>query len=489
VRACALAFGAAARAFWVMTFNSYTFILFFALVVLFMRGHASWTTKKAFLLVASYGFYAAWNPPFVILLWISTTVDWWIVRIMANTENRLRRKLLLMASLVANLGLLGFFKYGTFAVENVQVLLAAVGVQYQPPPLDIVLPVGISFYTFQTLSYTIDAYRRQIKPASSFLDFALFVTFFPQLVAGPIVRAADFLPQTQKEPIPSGAQVSWGLSLMVLGLFEKVVLADGLFAPIVEKVYDSNQTPSPMASATATLAFAGQIFCDFAGYSTIAIGAAMVLGFWLPDNFRFPYAAIGFSDFWRRWHISLSTWLRDYLYVSLGGNRVGSVNTYRNLLLTMLLGGLWHGASWNFVIWGALHGIYLIAERVLVRLAGGWRIWRTGMARVGLCVATFACVCLAWVFFRAPTLDRALEVLRGLTPFAQHQIYVSSADVVITTVAMGGLLIAHWTLRDTTIEAAAARTPVWARIGALALMLLAIFLSPGEDRAFIYFQF
>ncbi len=472
-----------------MTFNSYTFCLFFALVVLFMRGNASWTTKKAFLLVASYGFYAAWNPPFVLLLWVSTAVDWWIVRLMAKTEDTRRRKLLLMGSLLTNLGLLGFFKYGSFAAENFRALLAAVGVQYQPPPLDIVLPVGISFYTFQSLSYTIDAYRRQIKPAASFLDFALFVTFFPQLVAGPIVRAADFLPQTRQEPTPSGAHVGWGLSLMVLGLFEKVVLADGLLAPIVEKVYDSNLTPSPVASATATLAFAGQIFCDFAGYSTIAIGAAMVLGFWLPDNFRFPYAAIGFSDFWRRWHISLSAWLRDYLYVSLGGNRAGVARTYCNLLLTMLLGGLWHGASWNFVVWGALHGIYLVAERVLVQLAGSWSIWRTKLAKVGLCGATFACVCFAWVFFRAPSLDRALQVLHGFTPFARREIYLSSADVLVATVAVGGLLIAHWMLRDMTLEDAVKKMPLWIRVGALALMLLAVFLSPGEDRAFIYFQF
>jgi D-alanyl-lipoteichoic acid acyltransferase DltB (MBOAT superfamily) len=332
-------------------------------------------------------------------------------------------------------------------------------------------------------------YRRQINPWPSFLDFALFVTFFPQLVAGPIVRARDFLPQTTTEPAPTSTHVGWGLSLMVLGLFEKVVLADGLFAPIVEGVYDSNLTPSPLASGTATLAFAGQIFCDFAGYSTIAIGAAMVLGFWLPDNFRYPYAAIGFSDFWRRWHISLSSWLRDYLYVSLGGNRAGSLITFRNLMLTMLLGGLWHGASWNFVIWGGLHGFYLIAERFLSHLFGAWRIWRTWIARVALCATTFGCVCFAWVFFRAPSIQRSVDILRGLTPFAERQIFVSQADLLITVTVMAGLLTAHWILRDTTIEHVVARIPVWVRVSALALMILAIFLSPGEDRAFIYFQF
>ncbi|HXF47127.1 MAG TPA: MBOAT family O-acyltransferase [Burkholderiaceae bacterium] len=464
-------------------------MIFFTLVVVGMRTHASWRTKKAFLLVSSYVFYAVWNPPFVLLLWFSTAVDWWLARRLAATEHQPSRKALLCGSLLVNLGLLAFFKYGGFVLENVTLLLARLGIDYQPPPLNIVLPVGISFYTFQTLSYTIDVYRQRVQPCSSFLDFALFVTFFPQLVAGPIVRASDFLPQTATEPVATHAQVGWGLSLMVLGLFEKVVLADGLLAPIVEAVYDSDLTPSPLASGTATLAFAGQIFCDFAGYSTIAIGASMVLGFWLPDNFRFPYAAIGFSDFWRRWHISLSSWLRDYLYVSLGGNRGAALTTYRNLMLTMLLGGLWHGASWNFVIWGGLHGLYLIAERVLNRALGAWHIWRTWLARVALCALTFGGVCFAWVFFRAPSLQRSLDILRGLLPDAERQVFVSQADVLITATVMAGLLTAHWMLRDSTLEHVTSRIPVWVRVPVLALMLLAIFLSPGEDRAFIYFQF
>lgn len=472
-----------------MVFNSYTFLIFFTLVLVGMRTRACWRTKKAFLLVASYVFYAVWNPPFVLLLWFSTAIDWWLARRLAVTEQQRSRKALLCGSLLVNLGLLAFFKYGGFVLENVTLLLGRLGIHYQPPPLDIVLPVGISFYTFQTLSYTIDVYRRRLQPCRSFLDFALFVTFFPQLVAGPIVRAGDFLPQTAREPVATRAHVGWGLSLMILGLFEKVVLADGLLAPIVEAVYDSHLTPSPLASGTATLAFAGQIFCDFAGYSTIAIGASMVLGFWLPDNFRFPYAAIGFSDFWRRWHISLSSWLRDYLYVSLGGNRGGTLTTYRNLMLTMLLGGLWHGASWNFVIWGGLHGLYLITERVLNRVLGGWRIWRTWLARVALCALTFGGVCLAWVFFRAPSLQRSLDILRGLLPYTERQVFVSQNDVLITVTVMAGLLTAHWILRDSTLEHVASRTPVWVRVPVLALMLLAIFLSPGEDRAFIYFQF
>ena len=278
---------------------------------------------------------------------------------------------MLVASLAVNLGLLGFFKYRVFFLENFVALLNSVGVDFHPARPSIILPVGISFYTFQTLSYTLDIYMGKMKPARSFLDYALFVTFFPQLVAGPIVRAAHFLPQCEDARRTTLSQLGWGLSLILFGLFQKSVIADGLMAPVVERVYDSGEVLSFGAGWVGTLAFAMQIFCDFSGYSTCAIGTAMCLGFWLPVNFRSPYAAIGFSDFWRRWHVSLSSWLRDYLYIPLGGNRKGTARTYVNLMITMLLGGLWHGASWNFVIWGGLHGVYLIVERLLKAVLGG----------------------------------------------------------------------------------------------------------------------
>lgn len=472
-----------------MVFNSYTFIALFAVVMLVMRMRLSWRSKKGILLVSSYLFYAAWNPPFVILLWFSTVVDWFVCKGLAATDNKTRKKALVVVSLSTNLGLLGYFKYGGFVLENFVGILGQFGFQYQPLALDIILPIGISFYTFQTLSYTLDVYRGDLKPWPSFLDFALFVTFFPQLVAGPIVRARDFLPQTTVEPSPTPAHVGWGLSLITLGLFQKVALADGLLASIAETVFDSPLSPSPLTAGVGILAFTGQIFCDFAGYSTIAIGAAMVLGFSLPDNFRFPYAAIGFSDFWQRWHVSLSTWLRDYLYISLGGNRGGASKTYRNLIITMLLGGLWHGASWNFVIWGGLHAGFLVGERLLHGFVGTWRVWTTGLGKLALGGLTFGLVSLSWVFFRAPTLERSLEILKGLFLVGPRELYVSNTDLIITVTVVGFLLAAHAALRNTTIEQVAGKCPRGARMLIIGLMLLAIFLSPGEDRAFIYFQF
>ena len=294
-----------------MLFNSLTFVAFFVVVVALHYAPLPWWLKKTNLLIASYLFYAAWNPPFVILLWISTFLDWWAAARIATASSPARRKAWMLVSVVVNLGLLAYFKYGGFVLENVAALMQATGTAYTPPVWDIVLPVGISFYTFQTMSYTLDVYLGRAKPTRSFLDFALFVTFFPQLVAGPIVRPTDLVPQFATPRVATAQQFGWGLMLMVLGLFEKIVLADGVFAPVSDKAFGSAELLHPLDAWIGTLAFSGQIFCDFAGYTTCAIGMSLVLGFALPDNFRYPYAAIGFSDFWRRWHISLSTWLRD----------------------------------------------------------------------------------------------------------------------------------------------------------------------------------
>lgn len=377
-------------------------------------------------------------------------------------------------------------------------LADAVGVKYVPPEMSVILPVGISFYTFQTLSYTLDVYRGNAKPWKSFLDFALYVTFFPQLVAGPIVRAVDFLPQCLTPRKASGKEFGWGLNLLLLGLFQKIVIADGLLAPVVERVYDA--TAFDFVSAwVGTLAFAGQIFCDFAGYSTCAIGVAMCLGFGLPDNFRFPYAAIGFSEFWRRWHISLSTWLRDYLYIPLGGNRISPSRTQINLMLTMLIGGLWHGAAWTFVIWGGLHGSYLIPERRLQNASiAGWTIWRTLAGRISLAIATFLLVCVTWTFFRAESLAQALVMAKCMmVPDLAPALYKNGAgwrpvgkwDLFVTLLTMAGMLVSHWLLRNRTLEEAVERLPSFVWAGINAIMLTAIIMMPGEDRAFIYFQF
>jgi alginate O-acetyltransferase complex protein AlgI len=466
-------------------FNTYLFGCFFALVLCVHQSPLPWTVRKVCLLVFSYVFYAAWDPPFVILLWASTVVDWFVAKAMAASDRPGRRKALLATSLTFNLALLGYFKYAGFLARTFAGVAGALGWSWTPGDLGIALPIGISFYTFMTISYTIDVYLRRAAPARSFLDYALYVTFFPHLVSGPIVRATELVPQFESPRRANGAQLGWGLALTALGLFEKVVIADGALAPIVDKVYAA-ATVSPGDAWCGTVAFAGQIFCDFTGYSTAAIGVALCLGFALPDNFRFPYAAIGFSDFWRRWHISLSTWLRDYVYIPLGGNRHGPLRTHVHLMMTMLFGGLWHGASWTFVVWGGLHGLYLVGERVLRRVVPASPLWETAFARAFLMLVTFVLVCFAWVFFRATTFDGAFRIcaaMLGQGAGAGHAVY---AWALVPVVALVG---AHAAMRSTTIEAVVERTPWPVRAFALILIVVALFLFPGEDRAFIYFQF
>jgi alginate O-acetyltransferase complex protein AlgI len=474
-----------------MLFNSLTFIVFFTIVFVLYQLPLPWKARKLQLVVASYLFYAAWNPPFVILIWISTLVDWFVAKRMHAATGKTSRRGLLILSLVTNLGLLGFFKYGEFLLENFQTLAASVGIQYEPAAWSIVLPVGISFYTFQTLSYTIDVYRRKIEPWKSPLDFALFVTFFPQLVAGPIVRAVDFLPQCSEPRRASGKQMGWGLSLLVIGLFEKVAIADALLAPIVDKIYSTDGAVSTLEAWCGTLAFSGQIFCDFAGYSTCAIGVALCLGFAIRDNFHFPYAAIGFSDFWRRWHISLSSWLRDYLYIPLGGNRQGPTRTQVNLMATMLLGGLWHGAAWTFVVWGCLHGLYLVVERMVTTVIAPSPFWRAWPVRMALALFTYALVCVTWVYFRAQTFSQAFAINLGMLGFddGAGSSILKSTEIIMVLGVTGLMLALHWCMRDTTVEAVAERVPWWLRAGGLAACAMAIVTMAGDDRAFIYFQF
>jgi alginate O-acetyltransferase complex protein AlgI len=472
-----------------LKFNSLSFLAFFAIVLAVHGSRVSWQTKKANLLLASYLFYAAWNPPFVALLWISTAGDWYVARAIAHAGTRTAKRLLLLISLTTNLGLLAYFKYGGFLMDGLVSGLAVLGVEYTPPGGSIILPVGISFYTFQTLSYTIDVYRGDHEPWKSKLDFALFVTFFPQLVAGPIVRAFDFLPQCATERRASRRQFGWGVSLLLIGLFEKTVVADALLAPVADQVYTPGLALTMVDAWVGTLAFAGQIFADFAGYSTCAIGAAMCLGFAIPDNFRFPYAAVGFSDFWRRWHISLSTWLRDYLYISLGGNRRGPIRTRYNLLLTMVLGGLWHGAAWTFVVWGALHGIYLILERVVCRLLRNWEGRKAPASQVLGAMVTFVLVCIAWVFFRAPDFTTAHDIFDSMFTGELGTSVVNGSTAAKVAGVMGTMLGIHWMLRNTTLEAAAARLPWWVVSFLFAAMGFAILTMTGDDHAFIYFQF
>lgn len=471
-----------------MLFNSYSFFIFFSIVLVVYYSMPSWKARKLLLLIASYLFYAAWNPPFVVLLWISTVADWFIARAIASGKRGIR-KLCLMSSLLVNLGLLGYFKYGGFLLDNVLNMLDLMGWNVELASPDIILPVGISFYTFQTLSYTLDVYFGKTRPWHSFLDYALYVTFFPQLVAGPIVRAVDYLPQCTKPKKLLPQRLGWGASLMIIGMFEKIVIADGLLAPATEAVYDSTVAPGFVSAWCGTLAFAGQIFCDFAGYSTCAIGAALCLGFSLTTNFRFPYAAIGFSDFWKRWHISLSSWLRDYLYIPLGGNRASIGRTHLNLLATMLIGGLWHGASWTFVIWGGLHGLYLLGERLLKRVVFV-KVRANSLNGLMLSCLTFLLICLAWVFFRAHTFGKAMEILGAMAGLHNGGTsLVRKMWIAEVLVVVGSMLALHWIARDMSLEDIALKTPWWVRSVAISFMLTCIVTLPGEDRAFIYFQF
>ncbi|MGE0193936.1 MAG: MBOAT family protein [Planctomycetota bacterium] len=473
-----------------MSFDTWTFAAFFAVVFGVYWLPLPWRAKKLHLLVSSYLFYAAWNPPFVLLLVLSTIVDAWVARRIDALPDGGRRRAFLFASLAVNLGLLGYFKYGGFLLVSLRDGLGQLGLAWAPPVWDVVLPVGISFYTFQTLSYTLDVYLRRSRAWSSTLDFAVYVSFFPQLVAGPIVRSSHFLPQLEKAPRFCGGRLGWGLSLFLVGLFQKKVLADAWFAPQADRLFAaSGVLPTALDAWCGTLAFAGQIFCDFAGYSTCAIGLAMTMGFELPDNFRRPYGAIGFSDFWRRWHLSLSFWLRDYLYIPLGGNRDSAARTYRNLMVVMLLGGLWHGAAWTFVAWGGLHGALLVLERVVVRRFGAWRISGHRATRLALWILTLAGVLLTWVPFRARSFAQTQETFRAM--FAGDQgVARLTQDGALVAAALGLLLVAvHRLTRERSLESIVAKLPWWLWSFALAAMAFALLLHPGEDRAFIYFQF
>ena len=473
-----------------MLFNSLTFVVFFAVVVTAYWSVRSWNVRKNLLVVASYIFYGAWNPPFAALLFSTTAMDFWLGSRIARAKGRHSRRMWLVASVCMNLSMLGFFKYGNFLLQNFQWLLAHIGIIYQPPHLDILLPVGISFYTFHSLSYTLDVYRGVLRPTKSLRDFILAVSFFPQLVAGPIVRAGDFLPQLVTPPGLRMGQFLWGLLLMTLGLFEKIVLADTMLSGSADRVFSYAGPLVALDSWLGVMAFAGQIFFDFAGYSICAIGAALCLGFHLKDNFRFPYAAIGFSDFWRRWHISLSTFLRDYLYIPLGGNQVRPVRAATNLVIVMFLGGLWHGAAWTFVVWGLLHGSYLVIERV-IRVFFEDAPWAKNFATKFLAgLATYTAVCIAWVFFRASDFTIATRMLRSMFGGHAHgDAILSGREMLQIGIVTACMILVHCSLRESNIETAVTRLPPWVVTAAWALMACAIILTQGNSNAFIYFQF
>lgn len=471
-----------------MLFNSLGFVVFLTIVLaLYYVPLLNWTQKKLMLLLASYVFYGLWNPPLILLLWISTMVDWTAGNKLAKEERPKVRKLWLLLSMVVNLGFLAFFKYGDFLLENFVLLSNSVGWDFQAKPMDIILPMGISFYTFQTMSYTIDIYKKRIGPAKTFLDFALYVTFFPQLVAGPIVRAKDLISQFYEAKKATAKQFIWGLFLLTIGLFQKVVLADTLLSSTSDTIFGSKEILNFWDAWSGTLAFSGQIFFDFAGYSTCAIGIALMLGIVLPDNFMFPYASIGFRDLWKRWHISLSSWLRDYLYIPLGGNRFGITRMYVALMLTMLLGGLWHGAAWTFVVWGALHGTYLIVERLLKNV---FTVKLNTWNGILLALFTYTLVNFTWVFFRAREFSTAKNMIASMLFMNDEGAKILGLfDILKVFIVVTLLFICHWLMRNTNMKAVSEKTPAWLLGACWAAMFFLICIAQGSGEQFIYFQF
>ena len=442
-------------------------------------------SRKIWLLICSYIFYAAWNWKFVFLLMASSALDYFVGVRLARTESPRRRRGWLILSLGANLGTLAFFKYFNFFVTSAVSLLAWLGLPASAHTLNIVIPVGVSFYTFHSMSYTIDVYHRKMRAVSSLLDVACFIGFFPQMVAGPIVRARAFLPQLQSLREFSDVDVRGALVLFLTGFIKKACIADGV-APFADRYFAAPWNFTAASAWVGVLSYAIQIYCDFSGYTDMAIACARLLGYELPINFNFPYFARNISDFWHRWHISLSSWLRDYLYIPLGGNRGPRWFVYRNIMITMLLGGLWHGGAWTFVIWGGLHGVALVVQREWARSTAHWPSAHSVMRWLAWPL-TFYWVCVAWIFFRAVDLQHAFPALRAFVLFRS-----SGAEDLGTWMlwVVAGLAMVHW------LNSIGWFSEWWRRIPApffasgygCAAAVVLLFIPPRYT-PFIYFQF
>lgn len=469
-----------------MLFDSIEFAVFLA-VVLLVYPLLKTRAQNLFLLLASYFFYGFWNWKFLSLIFVSTLLDFHCSQGIHDSTDPRKRKLLLTLSVVGNLGILGFFKYFNFFIENAEALMQAVGMGGSTWTLSVILPVGISFYTFQTMSYTIDVYRGKIAPTRNLLDFALYVSFFPQLVAGPIERAPNLLPQVSGDRRMTWPLFQEGAWLIFWGLYKKVFIADNL-AGIVDPVYSDPAGHSAPMVILATYAFAFQIYADFSGYTDIARGVAKLLGFDLMLNFKLPYFALNPSDFWRRWHISLSQWLRDYLYIPLGGGRATRSIVFRNLMITMALGGLWHGASWNFVLWGVFHGLLLVGYRMAGRehekasSPTGWRkLWAI--------FVMFQWTCLGWMLFRIENLTDLWVMLGNL--FTQwtwgEDATLALEGLLGYTIVLLGVQLFQYLKDDLMVVT---KLPVIARAALYILLYFSLTLGGAFDgRAFIYFQF
>jgi len=479
-----------------MLFNSWEYFIFLPIVLLLYYSLThQW--QNHLLLVASYFFYSWWDWRFTVLLVISTVVDFYLGLAIHQAEDPHKRKRWLLVSCVVNFGMLGFFKYFNFFADSAAHLLQALGLQAHPVILQIILPAGISFYTFQTMNYVIDIYRREMQPTRNILTYATFVSYFPHLVAGPIIRAELLLPQLEKERVVDNEKFRGGCLLILIGLFKKVVIADSL-APDVTPYFTNPTTYSSLALLKGLYYFSLQIYCDFSGYTDIARGTSRLLGIELPENFNQPYLSQTITEFWRRWHISLSSWLRDYLYIPLGGNRSGRLRTYGNLMLTMVLGGLWHGANWTFVAWGFLHGLYLAAHKLILELRPAPELWSqvSGFRsflfpplalRLIKIIITFHLVCLTWIFFRAANFVTAFAYLVGIIHW--------HGGFPVATVAKPLFWILLVLALDVPQDLAKSHTVIlrwpWLLRGAVyAGMIFALAMSRTEHAIpFIYFQF
>jgi alginate O-acetyltransferase complex protein AlgI len=468
-----------------MLFPTPAFLGFFAVffpIYWAIRGHR-W--RMLWLLAGSCAFYMSWNPWLILLILFSASVDYVAGLLMESTASPLGRRGLLIGSISLNLGLLGFFKYANFFLDSTYRVLGLFDVSLSRPTLDIILPLGISFYTFETISYIVDIYNGRTRAVRNPLDYAIFIMFFPHLVAGPIVRPRDFLPQVRRPKQFDWARAHLGIRMFLLGFLKKSVIADNLGQLAVDPIFGSPAGYGSWSIWLGVLAYAIQIYADFSGYSDMGIGLAHLLGFKLPANFNYPYLAGNVAEFWRRWHISLSSWLRDYLFIPLGGSRHGTWRTYANLLIVMLLGGLWHGANWTFVLWGLYHGLLLAIHRAVP-----WPSWfGTAVLRPLGVLATFVLVSVGWVLFRAVSLGEAGVILSRMAwPTEGAQLGRASAAVVLLCLAV--TLAGHLLGSRVDMLRFERRVPSPVMGAALACLLaLGLFLLPEGGRAFIYFQF
>ncbi len=468
-----------------MLFPTLTFIGFFAVFMPIYWAIRPHRGRMLWLLAASCVFYMSWNPWLILLILFSASADYVAGLFIESSPSPAVRRALLIGSISLNLSLLGFFKYANFFLDSTYRVLGLFDVSLSRPTLDIILPLGISFYTFETISYIVNVYRGRSRAVRDPLDYAIFIMFFPHLVAGPIVRPRDFLPQLRRPKRLDWERMHLGVRMILLGFFKKSIVADYLGEWVVDPIFANPAAYGSWSIWLGVLGYAVQIYGDFSGYSDMGIGLAHMLGFKLPQNFNYPYLAVNVADFWRRWHISLSSWLRDYLFIPLGGSKYGTWRTYRNLMIVMLLGGLWHGANWTFVVWGLYHGLLLAVHRAVP-----WPGWLGRAALRPLCViATFVAVCVGWVFFRAVSLEQAgLILARMAWPVEGGALPRASAALAVGCLAL--TLLGHLLGSHTNVIRTERRVPVPVMAGALAVLLaLGLLLFPEGGRTFIYFQF